>query len=308
MISEYTDEELTAAIVAALDMVYTRPEVPQDIPGSNVRRGPWRNRYAIIATVAAALVLILAYPAVTAISTGHPARTSARGPVNARLVTSLASLRPVTVDAPHTPSIQSVVLDHHRVTDWVARVTRSGKYVYDLGSARLTDFSAVLPPSDSGLTDPCSWTVRLGGGTPQTYQTRQAANVAMDLVGSGTMTITVAPTQPTSGTASCAMTDPIVQAAPIGTAASSTPEPIASQALTSPPAAASPPPQPQATQQQAQPTPSAAPVTSPPGSPTASPTATSSGSPAPTPTGSPTDAASPTTSATDPPVEPEGGD
>ena len=238
MIREYTDEELTAEIVAALDLVYAPPEVPRDIPGSNVRRGPWRNRYGIAATVAAGLVLLLAYPAVTGINTGshrHPAKTEAAPAASGTAtVTSLASLRPVTVDASGSPLIKSEVLDHHRVTAWVASVKRSGKYVYDLGSAKFTHFSAVLPPSDSGLTDPCSWTVRLGGGPSRMYRTQQTASVPMAVEGSGPMTITVGPTQPTSGTASCAMTDPVVQAAAIGTAASSAPEPVASQVLASP--------------------------------------------------------------------------
>jgi hypothetical protein len=311
MIREYTDEVLTAEIVAALDLVYAPPEVPKDVPGSNVRRGPWRNRYGIAATVAAGLVLLLAYPAVTGINTGshrHPAKTEAAPAASGTAtVTSLASLRPVTVDASGTPLIKSEVLDHHRVTAWVASVRRSGKYVYDLGSAKFTHFSAVLPPSDSGLTDPCSWTVRLGGGPSRMYRTQQTASVPMAVEGSGPMTITVGPTQPTSGTANCAMTDPVVQAAAVGTAASSAPEPVASQVLGSPPAS----PSAQPTQQQAQPqptAPSAAPATSPASSPPASPSPSSSGSAAPTPTSSgspsPGTAATPTAPATDPALEP----
>jgi hypothetical protein len=294
------DEE----IVAALDMVYAHSaDAPHDVPVGNVRRGPWALRgYGIVAAAAAAVALIVAYPAITATST----RQAARGTVSAHLVTSLASLHPVVAGAAQTPHIRSVVLDHRRVTAWVARVGRSAKYVYDLDDARLTEFTASLPPSDSGLTDPCSWTVRLGGAA-QTYQTQQTASVQMKLAGPGPMSITVAPTQPGGGLASCAMTNPVVQAAPLGTVvSSSSPGPVASQVLAPPP-----PVQPQPSGSPAQQQPAASPSASTVPSPASSPAPTPSATAAPTQTavatatsaGTSTPAAPPT----DPPVQPEGG-
>jgi hypothetical protein len=302
-------------VVAALDLVYPQPEAPQDVPVSNVRRGPWRSRYAltIASAAAAAAALILVYPAVTATSTGQVrhagAAPASSGTVNAQLDTSLASLRPVTVDAVRTPRIRSVVLDHHRVTAWFASVNRSGKFVYDLGSAKHTDFTASLPPSDSGLTDPCSWTVRLGSGAPQSYQTQQAASVPMEIAGSGPMTITVAPVQQTSGAASCAMTDPVIhQTAPIGAAPSSAPEPVTSAVLVQPPPPAVPAQQPTPVQQQAAPTttPAAAPSVSPSGA--APPTPSQSSSPAPSATPTIATTPTPTAPSTDPAPQPETGD
>jgi DNA polymerase-3 subunit gamma/tau len=338
MIRQHTDEELTAAIVAALDSVYALPDAPQDIPVSEIererrRRRPLLTRYRVVGAAAAAAALILAYPAVTAIGTGQarhaaalPARRSAPNP---RLVTSLASLHPVSIGAGRTPSIRSVVLDHHRVTAWVAHVSSSGRYVYALDSAQLTEFTATLPPSDSGLTDPCSWTVRLGAGTPQTYQTQPAASVPMTLEGAGasTMTITVAPTQPAAGAAAnCAMTNPVVVSGPSGASASAAPEPAASQGLGSPPAGPSPQvgpspqlgPSPQVGPSQQ---PQSAPAQQPPPAPSssasaASPPPTPSGAATPTQASTPTAAATPTAaptgtptgSATEPVMQPEGGD
>jgi hypothetical protein len=297
-------------VIAALDLVYPPGQAPADVPASNVRRGPWLNRYSIATAVAAALVLILAYPAVTAISTG-----SHHQPAHARAgtVTSLASLHAVVIDARNQPRIKSAVLDGHRVTAWVASVGRSGKYVYHLDNSQLTEFSAVLPATDSGLTDPCSWTVQLGGGTRQTYRTQPAANVPMNISGSGTVSIMVAPAQPSANAANCVMTDPVVQPVPGGgAAASSTPVPVASQGLASPPVVQPAVPAPP-TVQQAQPT--TPPATA---SPPASPSATPSASPSASPSGAPTRGATPTSSApatgqatapaTDPAEEPEGGD
>jgi hypothetical protein len=312
------DMNIDEEVRAALDMVYARPDVPGDVPVSNVR--PMRRRYIVAAGIAAALVLILAYPAVTSIGTAIGSRShqpsSGQQPANARLVTSLASLRPVKVDAPRTPRIQSVLYDHQRVTAWVASVRRSGTYVYDLGSAQLTDFTAVLPKSNSGLTAPCSFRLQFGGGAERTFQTQPGASVPVNLSGSGTITISVTPTQPSGGVADCAMTNPLLHSEPGGTVASATPEPAASQGLASPPA--------QPTQQQAQPVtspPASAPAGGPAGAPAGEP-ATASGSATPAQSDSPAPAASstatvapaPTVSAppavppTDPAVQPEGGD
>jgi hypothetical protein len=292
-------------VAAALDLVYPRPGAPEDVPVSNVRRGPWRNRYTFTLAAAAAAALILAYPAVTAMSTGHASHPSAApaspGTAHAQLASFLAGLRPVNVDAARTPHVRSAVLDNHRVTVWAASVQQSGKFVYDLGSARLTDFAAVLPPTDSGLTDRCSWRLQLSSGEARTYQTQPTASVPVQLTGSGTMTITVAPVQPTSGTATCAMTDPVKLPTPPSGGAVSTaaPEPVTSQAMASPPVA----PSQQPTQIQEQAAPTAPPPTSPAVSPSgaAPPAASQSSSPAPsatpttaatpTPTGQPTDQA-----------------
>jgi hypothetical protein len=317
------DEE----VIAALDMVYAPPEVPQDVPLGNVRRGPWRKRYGMVAGIAAVLVLILAYPAVTAISTvistvispgshRQSSRTDAEpAPRATAAVMSLASLRPVTVDAAHTPRIRAAVLDGHPVTAWVASIGRSGKYVYDLGNARLTEFTAVLPASDSGLTDPCSWRLQLGDGAPQTYQTQPAANVPMTLSGSGAMTITVAPAHPGDSAANCAMTDPVYQPGQSSTVASSAPEPVASQGLASPPVTPSQPsqqPSQQATQQQAIASASAgsaapSPSASSPASPSATATTASAQGGTPAPSAAPTPAG-PAAGPTEPAIQPEGGD
>jgi hypothetical protein len=312
------DMNVDEEVRAALDMVYARPDVPGDVPVSNVR--PMRRRYVVATGIAAALVLILAYPAVTSIGTAIGSRShqasSGQQPANARLVTSLASLRPVKIDAPHTPRIQSVVYNHQRVTAWVASVRRSGSYVYDLGSAQLTDFTAVLPKSDSGLTDPCSFTVQFGGGESRTFQTQPSASVPVNLSGSGAMTISVTRTQPTGGVADCAMTDPLLHPVPGGTVASATPEPATSQGLSSPPV--------QPTQQQAQPvtSPSASTPAGAPATPSGSATPAQTGSPAPADSSTATVAPTPTVTAppavppaappavppTEPEVQPEGGD
>src|SRR5580704_15435977 len=108
----YRDEELTAAIVAALDSVYARPDVREAIPsarsvgpvgpvglagrigpvgpgggmGERGRRprGPrLASRHGIWLAAAAVVVLILAYPAVTAINGGQarPAAGASAVPV-----------------------------------------------------------------------------------------------------------------------------------------------------------------------------------------------------------------------------------
>ena len=298
-------------VVAALDLVYARPEAPQDVPVSNVRCGPWRGRSVIVLAAAAAVALILAYPAVTATSTGKATQPGADAAsphtAHAELATFLAGLQPVNVDPARTPHVRSAVLDNHRVTVWAASVHQSGKFVYDLGSAKLTDFAAVLPPTDSGLTDPCSWRLQLSSGAAQTYQTQRAAFVPMSLSGSGTMTITVTPVQPASGTATCAMTDQVKQTVRIDPAASPpAPEPVTSQVLVSPPVA--PSQQPTQIQEQAAPTttPQTSPAVSPSGA--APPTPSQSSSPAPSATSTPSAASTPTAPSTDPAPQPEAGE
>jgi hypothetical protein len=342
----YQDEELTVAIVAALDSVYARPDVyeagtvrpigPVVPVGGSERCGPRVPRHlsrpGVWLAAAAVFVLILAYPAVTSMDVGQTrqpsgpaaaagAPSASRDAVTASVVKPLSSLHLVRGGS-RVPRIE--FLDHHRVTAWVASIgrdtggtKRTATFVYDVGSGRLTDFWASLPPSDSGIGDLCSWSLRLGGDA-HTYRTQPGASVQINLedTSRGTMSITVAPTEPTDGPTICAMTDPAIrQLVPLGTAPPAAPGPVGSPGpvspiVTSPPGPAPVPPaaaQPTAaspTQSTAQPTTSATGPSAGPSGSAAAPTQSSS----PTSAATPTSTATPTAPTTDPAVQPEGGD
>ena len=254
----HSNEELTAAITEALDSKYrqaSRPDLsfaefqhraslreshPYPAVPSRHRRASWlrhqgRTVGAGLAAVTAAAVFLFAATWSRPVPSGlaHPhtegAMTVSTSSGPGISVTPLSSLRPVTADSARRLRIGSAILDGHKVTDWVASLRlRSGgpvtaTFVYHLGSAQATQFSAVLPPSESNLTALCTWTVQSGNDAPAVYRTNPASNVHMHLevAKADTMTIKVTPTQQTTREADCAMTDPVIQTAPVV----STPQP-----------------------------------------------------------------------------------
>jgi hypothetical protein len=254
----HSNEELTAAITETLDSMYSHasrpalsftefqhraslreshpyPAVPSRHRHPSRLKHQGRRAGAGLAAVAAAAVFLFAVTWSRPVPSGlaHPhtegAMTVSTSSGPGISVTPLSSLRPVTADSARRLRIGSAILDGHKVTDWVASLRlRSGgpvtaTFVYHLGSAQATQFSAVLPPSESNLTALCTWTVQSGNDAPAVYRTKPASNVHMrlEVAKADTMTIKVTPTQQTTREADCAMTDPVIQTAPVV----STPQP-----------------------------------------------------------------------------------